>query len=56
MLASFYLTGLSVHAFTGPGDNQPAPRGLAIIGQIARDWGFANHAGGKMTWAELRLH
>jgi len=28
-------------------------RGLAIVGQLARDWGFSQHGDGKMTWAEL---
>ena len=30
-------------------------RGLAIVGKLARDWGFSQHGDGKMTWAELRL-
>jgi anti-sigma regulatory factor (Ser/Thr protein kinase) len=31
-------------------------RGLAIIGQLARDWGFSQHGDSKITWAELPLH
>src|SRR3954468_2266294 len=30
-------------------------RGLAIIGQLARDWGFSQHGDDKITWAELPL-
>jgi len=48
--------GMTYPALGAAGVEDLGGRGLAIIGQIARDWGFANHAGGKMTWAELRLH
>ena len=48
--------GMTYPALGAAGLEDLGGRGLAIIGQLARDWGFANHADGKMTWAELRLH
>src|SRR4051794_26577223 len=30
-------------------------RGLAVIGQLARDWGFSQHGNDKIPWAELPL-
>ena len=48
--------GMTYPALGAAGLEDLGGRGLAIIGQLARDWGFANSADGKMTWAELRLH
>lgn len=48
--------GMTYPALGAAGVEDLGGRGLAIISQLARDWGFGNHADGKMTWAELRLH
>jgi anti-sigma regulatory factor (Ser/Thr protein kinase) len=37
-----------------PGDTDG--RGLAVVGRLARDWGFSRDGDGKVTWAELGLH